>query len=245
MPPRYLTKKATRSAFKNPPYPLQRKKLAGFLYMARNSKILQDEFYLPDHMEMEDKALRTQAMADLVAIWSIPFYAQRQFWFKLFIGFNYGLFAPLLTHWTLKGIPSPEFSNESIELYRYLGGNSGLAPMHEVFPDLASPARRLKSKLSVPSFTRNRKRNSNMADAASEVSRISSFSSLKSNFILDGFHSGVRRLFSKSDITVLATTAELTENPRQSKLSQEQLSELQRSTHFDKKELQQWYKGEI
>lgn len=30
---------------------------------------------------------------------------------------------------------------------------------------------------------------------------------------------------------------------RQSKLSQEQLSELQKSTHFDKKELQQWYKG--
>jgi hypothetical protein len=30
---------------------------------------------------------------------------------------------------------------------------------------------------------------------------------------------------------------------RQSKLSAEQLTELQRSTHFDKKELQQWYKG--
>lgn len=30
---------------------------------------------------------------------------------------------------------------------------------------------------------------------------------------------------------------------RQSKLSQEQLAELQKSTHFDKKELQQWYKG--
>lgn len=30
---------------------------------------------------------------------------------------------------------------------------------------------------------------------------------------------------------------------RQSKLSQEQLLELQKSTHFDKKELQQWYKG--
>lgn len=29
----------------------------------------------------------------------------------------------------------------------------------------------------------------------------------------------------------------------QSKLSQEQLQELQNSTHFDKKELQQWYKG--
>lgn len=30
---------------------------------------------------------------------------------------------------------------------------------------------------------------------------------------------------------------------RQSKLSQDQLLELQKSTHFDKRELQQWYKG--
>lgn len=30
----------------------------------------------------------------------------------------------------------------------------------------------------------------------------------------------------------------------QTKLSQEQLSQLQKDTHFDKKELQQWYKGE-
>ena len=30
---------------------------------------------------------------------------------------------------------------------------------------------------------------------------------------------------------------------RQSKLSPQQLDELQRSTHFDRKELQQWYKG--
>lgn len=33
------------------------------------------------------------------------------------------------------------------------------------------------------------------------------------------------------------------DDDRQSKLSQEQLVELQKSTHFDKKELQQWYKG--
>jgi hypothetical protein len=32
-------------------------------------------------------------------------------------------------------------------------------------------------------------------------------------------------------------------NGRQSKLSQQELAELQKSTHFDKKELQQWYKG--
>ena len=30
----------------------------------------------------------------------------------------------------------------------------------------------------------------------------------------------------------------------QSKLSQQELSDLQKATHFDKKELQQWYKGE-
>ncbi|KAG6366364.1 hypothetical protein INS49_000541 [Diaporthe citri] len=34
-----------------------------------------------------------------------------------------------------------------------------------------------------------------------------------------------------------------THDGRVSKLSQEQLAELQKSTHFDKKELQQWYKG--
>lgn len=35
------------------------------------------------------------------------------------------------------------------------------------------------------------------------------------------------------------------DDDRQSKLSQEQLVELQKSTHFDKKELQQWYKGAL
>lgn len=32
-------------------------------------------------------------------------------------------------------------------------------------------------------------------------------------------------------------------NASQSKLSQQELAELQKATHFDKKELQQWYKG--
>lgn len=31
----------------------------------------------------------------------------------------------------------------------------------------------------------------------------------------------------------------------QSKLSQEELNQLQKDTHFDKKELQQWYKGKL
>lgn len=40
-------------------------------------------------------------------------------------------------------------------------------------------------------------------------------------------------------------TDRLTLHPHnsQSKLSQQELSDLQKATHFDKKELQQWYKG--
>lgn len=34
-------------------------------------------------------------------------------------------------------------------------------------------------------------------------------------------------------------------NNSQSKLSQQELIDLQKATHFDKKELQQWYKGEL
>lgn len=37
----------------------------------------------------------------------------------------------------------------------------------------------------------------------------------------------------------------LMEGSRQSKLSPSQLEDLSRSTHFDKKELQQWYKGRL
>jgi hypothetical protein len=47
---------------------------------------------------MEDKAFATQTLADTVAVWAIPYYPQRKHWFKLFIGFNYGLFASLLCH---------------------------------------------------------------------------------------------------------------------------------------------------
>ena len=40
-----------------------------------------------------------------------------------------------------------------------------------------------------------------------------------------------------------AHKANLSSFSRQSKLSPSQLDELQKATHFDKKELQQWYKG--
>jgi hypothetical protein len=42
---------------------------------------------------------------------------------------------------------------------------------------------------------------------------------------------------------LLSVLTRIWENFRQSKLSQQELAELQKATHFDKKELQQWYKG--
>ena len=42
-----------------------------------------------------------------------------------------------------------------------------------------------------------------------------------------------------------STGAKLIRLLSQSKLSQEELNQLQKDTHFDKKELQQWYKGRV
>ena len=44
-------------------------------------------------------------------------------------------------------------------------------------------------------------------------------------------------------LDVIARSLTMHYHDRQSKLSQQELAELQKSTHFDKKELQQWYKG--
>ena len=44
-------------------------------------------------------------------------------------------------------------------------------------------------------------------------------------------------------VVLMLESGRLTVQRSQSKLKPEELSELQRATHFDKKELQQWYKG--
>lgn len=229
----------------------QQFELAGLLKMSRNSEPSTKDFHLPDLMKLEDKAFATQILADTVAVWAIPYYAQRKYWFKLFIGFNYGLFASLLSHWTLQGIPDPTFSDENIRIYQYLAEDAGLQSLDDIFGDLKTkPARKLKSKTSLDAISRTRKRISNLAPAEVSPPRSPSIMSLKSKLSLDSFKFGLRRTSHKMDIGNIAGQAvdaedELTEDLRQSKLSQEQLSELQRSTHFDKKELQQWYKGEL
>jgi hypothetical protein len=48
-----------------------------------------------------------------------------------------------------------------------------------------------------------------------------------------------------SHISLRTDTLTLHPHTSQSKLSAQELSDLQKATHFDKKELQQWYKGEM
>lgn len=51
-----------------------------------------------------------------------------------------------------------------------------------------------------------------------------------------GARSAIEHLVLKNDVLIVRRYS-------QSKLSQQELADLQKATHFDKKELQQWYKG--
>jgi Ca2+-binding EF-hand superfamily protein len=189
-------------------------------------------FYLPNLQALEEKALRNEDPKDAFAVWAIPYYGQRKYWFKLFIGFNYGLYATLLGHWMLISIPDHTFSTPSVEIYQYLAENSGISPIEEIIPELNKPRKLVRPKSS--------------GTGTSSSSSSSQASGLGAP--LGKLKLGFRRVFHRSDLAIQEDSDsedELTRPTRQSKLSQEQLSELQRSTHFDKKELQQWYKGKL
>lgn len=94
----------------------------------------------------------------------------------------------------------------------------------------------------------NRKASSSPTPSEGTLTSSQSLASNRSKF---SFKEKLRRTasFSAVEGAIRAAVGRLTEkmsankDPSQSKLSQEQLTELQRSTHFDKKELQSWYKG--
>lgn len=205
--------------------------------------------HLPDLWRMESKALRTGKLEDCVVVWGIPFYAQREYWFKLFIGLNYGIFATFLCNWTMRGIPDPTFSDENIKLYRYLASHSGILSMEKCLGDV-DLSRVTKHGTSRRVSSAPSRFGSPNQPPGSGSKRMSLMETLKprfpsGTFDLSGWRSSTRvddRSFDMDSIHS-SQADELMDEPRQSKLSQEQLTELQRSTHFDKKELQQWYKG--
>lgn len=192
-------------------------------------------------MRLERKALKTGSLEDCFALWAIPFYAQRKYWFKLFIGFNYGILADLLQHWTLHGVPDPTFNDENLKLFQYLAQNTGILSMEECLGE--STLQRAGKRLSSLQFAGARPSHRIRSPAKSA----NFLQILKSRIPIGSSDRGKRRVSRRSSRHGVATyslgTFRLTDESRQSKLSQEQLTELQRSTHFDKKELQQWYKG--
>lgn len=208
-----------------------------------NSHSLDEPFFLPDLIDLEQRASQSGTVEDYSAVWSIPLYSQRKYWFKLFIGFNYGILAAFLTNWTMRGIPDPTYGDDILVLYNYLRKPAGIRPLEEILQD-AKAHRYHKDQ--------EDNYNSRVSCIVKHVNRsirtISSFKLPSSHLSLRRLNSGFRLPSITLDIGKQIMTADrkesrLTEDCRQSKLSQEQLSELQRSTHFDKKELQQWYKG--
>lgn len=119
----------------------------------------------------------------------------------------------LFCQFILDTFPAPSYTDEYFDLVTYLRVWGGLPPLNEMF-DLRAKTLMRRKKLSDIFLGQ-----------------------------LDIFHT--RSLPEPGYLAASPGSPEdeLTYPSRQSKLSQEQLSELQRSTHFDKKELQQWYKG--
>jgi len=219
-------------------------------------QIINGEFHLPDIIQLEWKALDTGDIKDAITCWSIPLYAQRKYWFKLFIGFNYGIFATFLLNWTMRGIPDPTFSEPTLHLYRYLGENAGIesvedSRVHEFLgtEDGVKSAELLERFLEeqsdqTPPLNDQKSQSKGSSPITQRSTSSSRSTSPRPRFPWDDLVSAALRTGDKLETgAILPGQKVKLIKCRQSKLSQEQLSELQRSTHFDKKELQQWYKG--
>jgi hypothetical protein len=138
------------------------------------------------------------------------------------------------------------FNEENAKLYEYLASHSGILSIDEclgVFNPRSVTKRRASKRLSkaIPDLRSPR------GSSCPGAKRMSLIQSIKHRLPSGNFDLGGQRvstLLDKRSFDMNSVeTDELINDPRQSKLSQEQLTELQRSTHFDKKELQQWYKG--
>lgn len=157
----------------------------------------------------------------------------------------YNTFSLLLNEWPLAGIPDPHIHSDFLVLCKYLVKDLGIEIPEEVSPKKLK--KRYKIGLSPDERVKVAQRGrsppgSTWVKSPPKSRRVFLYS------LLDFLPGHKRNSSTGSGIDFTAaievhTSHELIEETSQSKLSQEQLSELQRSTHFDKKELQQWYKG--
>lgn len=168
-------------------------------------------------MALEVAAERSGSFNIALSCWQTPFYEQRPFWYDIYNGLT-SIFNILCYHRILETFPNPMYSSEYFETLKYLRIWGGLAPLQDMFEI-------------TPRILRK-----NMTSIATEgLHFLRSINSIPQSEPL--------RAISATLLT--HDEEELTRQFSQSKLSQEQLTELQRSTHFDRKELQQWYKGAL
>lgn len=176
------------------------------------------EIKLVEILKLEVQAQRSGILEDSMEVWTINFYGQRAFWYDIFVGFT-DAYEILFCQFILETFPAPSYSDEYFELRCYLRHSMGIPPPPQAYNIL------------LPSTKKGPKPCSILQKLNHWIKK------------LNPFDPSVSRRTERFIATLGTPDGELTSISRQSKLSQEQLSELQRSTHFDKKELQQWYKG--
>lgn len=170
-----------------------------------------------DIIAMEEVAERTGSFNKAMACWQVPFYDQRPFWYDIYNGFTSIYYIICYQHF-LRNLPAPAYTTTYFETLTYLRTWAGLPPLQVMFDVRPRRPANLKS----------------MAKRTSDgLERLHIRSSTPPPPLPEAYYA----------IALSADEEELTYPLSQSKLSQEQLTELQRSTHFDRKELQQWYKG--
>ncbi len=176
------------------------------------------ETKLVDIVKLEIQAQHSGVLEDSMEVWTINFYGQRAFWYDIFVGLT-DAFEILFCQFILETFPAPSFRDEYFDLRGYLRHSAGIPLPPQAYVLLLPPIKKKPKSYSILQKLKHRIKKLNPLDRSAPP-RIEHF------------------------IAIHGTPdAELMSISRQSKLSQEQLSELQRSTHFDKKELQQWYKG--
>lgn len=124
-----------------------------------------------------------------------------------------------------------------------------LAKVPDILPDVLAAERRNSASqpegvCMVGAVNHARRRPSHVPRHASES--YPAFKAKQDCALKIGCHGLVEEIAKSTGIDWIEVLKEkLTFHRRsQSKLSQQELSDLQKATHFDKKELQQWYKGE-
>lgn len=170
-----------------------------------------------DIIVMEEVAERTGSFNKAMACWQVPFYDQRPFWYDIYNGLTNAYYI-ICYQCILRDFPAPCYTEEYFNTLTYLRTWAGLPPLQVMFDVRPRKPANMKS----------------MAQRTSDGFERLHIRSSTPPLLPDAFYA----------TALTPDEEELTNHASQSKLSQEQLTELQRSTHFDRKELQQWYKGQ-